>query len=68
MKSKLIPADHDPDIIEVWFDGKLVGQVQPADGAGIRVLSRYQLEAKVLAKGSVPLVSRMTNVTLVKIG
>jgi len=71
MKSELKIAKHSviagANIIEIWFDGKFVGQVTGADGPGIRVLSKYSLDAKVIPKGT-SLVSRMTNVTVVSIG
>lgn len=45
MKSNLKVVDHkllpDQQIIEVWYEEKLVATVYGADGPGIRVITKY---------------------------
>ncbi len=55
MKAELRLSNHSvlpgQKIIEIWFDGEFVGQVAGAEGPGIRVLSKHQLEAELRAGG-----------------
>lgn len=49
MKTELRLARHtqlpDANVIEIWWAGKLIGQVTGADGPGVRVLSKYPIVA-----------------------
>lgn len=51
MKSELRLARHTvlpgQQVVEIWHDGEFIGQVTGADGPGVRVLSKYDLSAKI---------------------
>lgn len=51
MKTELRIAKHSVlsghNIIEVWHNGKMIGQVTGADEPGVRVISKYRLQASV---------------------
>lgn len=34
------------NVIELWYHGQLIGTVTGADGPGVRVLSKYQIESR----------------------
>jgi len=50
MKSGLVLKRHEflinENIIEIWNDGKFIGQVTGLDGRGIRVVSKYPITAE----------------------
>jgi hypothetical protein len=52
MKSELRVAKHalvpGAVVVEVWHDGRFIGQVTGADGPHVRVLSKYDLTAAAL--------------------
>ncbi|HEX5269223.1 MAG TPA: hypothetical protein VFW33_01985 [Gemmataceae bacterium] len=51
MRSELRVAKHalvpGAVVVEVWHDGQFIGQVTAADGPGVRVLSKYELECQI---------------------
>ena len=69
MKSELRLCDHTAipgaKVVEVWYDGEFVATVTGADGPGVRVISKYLLEAVDLAPvtGVVP---RAIQVVIIK--
>lgn len=55
MKTQLRLAPHSridgEQVIEIWHDGEFIGQVTGADEAGVRVITKHQME---VAKLGVP--------------
>lgn len=51
MKAELRPKPHShipgAIVVEVWHGGKMIGTVYGADGPGIRVMSKYGLNARL---------------------
>jgi len=47
-------------VIEVWYKGNLIGTVAGADGPGVRIISKFPLEAVAIAPSGI-------NVATVKI-
>jgi hypothetical protein len=49
MKTEIRVREHTvlpgQQIVELWYDGELIGQVCGADGPGARVLSKYTMTA-----------------------
>jgi hypothetical protein len=47
MKTELRVASHTivggAMVVEIWHDGKFIGQVTGADGPGVRVISKYPM-------------------------
>jgi hypothetical protein len=47
MPSELRLSDHmvrpGQKVIEIWFDGKFIGQVTAADGPGVRIISKHAM-------------------------
>jgi hypothetical protein len=45
MRTELRVKDHsvlpDTKIIEIWYAGAFIGTVTPADGPGVRIVSKY---------------------------
>lgn len=54
---RIAPASHyqtgslGQDVFEIWFDGRLIGQITGADGPGIRLLSPHSV-AKINCSGA----------------
>jgi len=52
MKAELrfVPHEviHGQQVVEVWFDGKLVAAIYGADGPGVRVVSRFPMSVEVV--------------------
>lgn len=57
MKAQLRYVQHDnlpgQATVEVLWDGKLVATVTGADGPGVRVISRFNLQVTPLAMGPI---------------
>lgn len=53
MKTELRLAPHTvlpgANVIEIWYHGHLIGQVTGAEGPGVRVFSKYQIESHEIA-------------------
>lgn len=49
MKTTLRLAPHSiligQNIIEVWYEGKFIGQVTGLDGSGIKFISNYEIKS-----------------------
>lgn len=56
MKSELKLADHafagslvpsHTKVVEIWYDGKMIGTVAGADGPGVRVITKHPLSTDI---------------------
>ncbi len=56
MKTQLRLGDHEilqgQNVIELWYDGKFIGEVTGADGPGVRITSKRLLCAVEASVGS----------------
>ena len=52
MKTQLKLADHSvlagQKIIEIWHDGRFIGQVVGADGPGVRVITKHEIRVGMM--------------------
>ena len=58
MKTELLIKDHDvlpgAKVVELWYDGKLIGCVYGADGPGVRVVSKHGMLSRLVGPISPP--------------
>jgi len=68
MKTELKLAEHSTipraQVVEIWWNGRMVGQITGADGPGVRVISKYPVNYERVANPRVAPV----NILEVKIG
>jgi hypothetical protein len=52
MRSQLKTSAHltvpNEQVIEVWHDGKLIATVTGTEGPGVRVISKYPMDAHII--------------------
>lgn len=59
----------DRDVVEIWHNGEFIGQITSGDGAGVRVISKHKLEAKILGKlTSISVSGNPANMIAVEVG